>query len=534
MALETRYGVNVEALRSLIYTGPCNTLLWGDSTGSQQRLPSICQAICKEWKVPNGWSGCFWQINHAAGGPLVNYGGTQGEAGSWPSTGFNPDTALTGASFTVTDYYASSTYATTQVLSGVISPLPKPLKKIVKNGVWNFPILSYTYLGPMGDSQMGLCWAGGDWITDKATNALRVGVVHLANSLTVTNAMSIYTTEGQNNDAGSGGTVSNAITTTAPATAAVEVAWASLASTSVDTPFGSTSGNSGPGINQHPLYVQYADIGSLNAGKRMVSAAAIAANPTWTGDAYDVGAVGLAGNANYVGGFLIRTVYNANSTPSSSKTTFAIYGHILEDTTNTTGFYLDNISVSGDTTRTQLDGATASQMAAALTLNAQRKINCVYMHIGENETSAEWNGGSIASAVIRTNLLERIDRVRAGAALAGIPNPLIVLSSPWETVGGTKSGSAWYTTVAGIMRSIARSDKDVVFLDMRQYFADRYSTSAMFNASRTNVHMQILDDGTHLTVLGMIEYGRGSWAIITGAVDQTNSGVPNSRSDRNG
>ena len=119
------------------------------------------------------------------------------------------------------------------------------------------------------------------------------------------------------------------------------------------------------------------------------------------------------------------------------------------------------------------------------------------------------------------SVLERIARVRNGAALAGIANPLIVLSSPWETVGGTKSGSAWYTTLAGIMREIARADSQVVFIDMRQYFADRYTTSAMYNASRTNVHMQMLADGVHPSVRGMIEYGQGSWAIINGGVQQS-------------
>lgn len=494
---ESRYGVNLEPVRRLVVTGPANLLLWGDSISSHQANPRLPMGMAMEWAPPNGWSGWFLTTFQAATGPLVNYANTYSEASSWPFVGFDHTAGLAAASFTVTDYSNPNTYATTNVLTGTVSPLPKPLRKIVKSGTWNFPTFHTTYLGPMGTCQMGRCWASGDWITGKST--LRVGMVHLANTDTVTNSMSIYTQEGVNNASGAAATtVVNSITPTAPVTPAVEICWANLAAASVDTPFGTVQNE--PGLSQNPVHFQLLSVGSVAPGTVM--------NATY---------LAAAGNADWTGAFRIWPTYNANTTPSSSKTTIAIYGCILEDTANTTGLYVDNISYSGDTIRTQLDGATVAQMAAALSLNSTRKINWVLMQIGENHTTAEWNGGSINSTQIRNDLLERIARINAGWDAAGMARGLITLVSPWETVGGTKSGSAWYTTVASIMRDIARSSTQVSFIDLRQMMADRFSTVEMYSASRSNAHMNILYDGVHPSLMGERIHARLIWQAIMGS-----------------
>lgn len=500
-ATETRYGVNLEDIRRLIVTGPANLLLWGDSISSHQANPRLPMGMAMEWAPPNGWSGWFLTTFQSATGGLVNFANTYSEAASWPFVGFDHTAGLAAASFTVTDYSDPNAYYNTNVLTGTVSPLPKPLRKIVKSGsAWNFPTFHTTYMGPMGTCQKGRCWASGDWLTGKT--GIRVGMVHLANTDTVTNSMSIYTQEGVNNASGAAAsTVVNTITPTAPATPAVEICWASLAAASVSSPFGVTENE--PGLSQNPVHYQYGGDGSVAPGTVMNATYLVA-----------------AGNADWTGAFRIWPTYNANSTPSSSKTTIAIYGCIIEDTANTTGLYVDNISYSGDTIRTQLDGATVAQMAAALNLNAQRPINWVMMQIGENHTTAEWNGGSINSAKIKSDLIERIARVNAGWDAAGLTRGKITLVSPWETVGGTKSGSAWYTTLATIMRDLARGSSQISFIDLRQMMADRFSTIERYSASRSNAHMNILFDGVHPSLMGERIHARLLWGAIMGSINE--------------
>jgi lysophospholipase L1-like esterase len=506
---ESRYTVNTDTVRDLITTGPANLLIFGDSISSWQANPRLPMGIAHEWKAPNGIAGWFMSTFQSATGALANFAGTQFESTSWPFVGFDhagapptpgPASGLWAAGFTMTDYDDPNDYATTQVITGTVTPLPKPLRKAVKSGsAWNFPIFHTTRIGAMGVAQSGNIWPAGDWITGKASNALRVGMVHLAHADTVTSNMFIFTQEGLGNaSAAAASTVANAVTLTAPATPAVEIAWASLAASSVNTPFG-TSQNE-PGLTQNPLHYQYEGIGSTVPGTVM--------NGTY---------LAAAGNADWTGSFRIAVTRDINDTPASG-TTIAIYGVILEDTTNTTGLYVDNISVSGDTIRTQIDGATVAQMAKALSLNPQRPINWVLMQIGENHTTAEWNGGAINAAQIRTDLIERIARVNNGWDAAGLPRGLITLVSPWETVGGTKSGSAWYTTVASIMRSIALSDPKISFVDLRQMFADRFTTDELYNASR-NAHMNILFDGVHPSLRGTRVHARCIWQAIMGGID---------------
>lgn len=498
-ATETRYTVGAEDVRDLITEGPCNILLWGDSISSYGALPRLPMAMAMEWPVPNGWSGWFIPANMSASGTLVNYANSQGEAYSWPFCGFSYNTLLGIAGFTVTAYDNSNNYATTNVVGNVPSPLPKPCKVISKSGTaWNFPVFTAFYMGPQGICQSGKCWASGDWITGKASNALRVGFCHIANSATVTASMRVNTQEGFGNASGAAaGNVMNTITPTAPATPAAEIVWASLAASSVNTPFGTVENE--PGRTQNPVYQQYEGVGSTVPGTIM--------NATY---------LAAAGNSDWTGCLAVRTTYDANSTPTG--TNIVPYGVIIEDTTNTTGMYVDNISMSGDKI-TAYENQTVQQMANVLNLNTARPINLVIMHIGENETTAEWNGGSINAAQIKADLLARIQRVYDGWDLAGLPRGLILLSSPWETVGGTKSGSAWYTTLANIMRDIARSDSRVKFVDTRQMFADRFSAEEMYHASR-NVHMNILADATHPSVRGVREWGRMLWRAIMGSINE--------------
>jgi lysophospholipase L1-like esterase len=496
----TKYTVNIEAVRSLIMTGPANLLLWGDSISSWQANPRLPMGIAMHWPAPNGISGWFMPTFQAATGALANFANTTFESRSWPFVGFDHTSTLASAGFTVTDYDDPNSYATDEVLTGVTSPLPKPCRKIVKSGSgWNFPTFHTTYMGPMGVCQSGRCWAAGDWLTGKGANAIRVGLVHLANSETVATNQTIYTQEGFGNASGAAATtVVNGITITAPATATHEVAWASLAAASVNTPFGTVENE--PGDAQNPIHFQYKGIGTTLPGTVM--------NGTY---------LAAAGNADWAGAFRVALVRDINNTPGAG-TNIIPYGIIIEDTTNLTGLYVDNISFSGDTIRTQLDGATVQQMANALTLNAQRKINWVMMQIGENHTAAEWDSGNINEAQIRNDLIERIARVNAGWDLAGIPRGLITLVSPWETVGGTKSGSAWYTTLASIMRDIASGNPQISFIDLRQMFDDQFSTDELYDAGR-NAHMNILFDGVHPSLRGTEYHARFIWSAIMDPVE---------------
>lgn len=499
-AVETRYTVNTEDIRDLITTGPCNVLLSGDSTSSYSALPRLPMGMATEWPVPNGWAGWFIPATMSASGALVNYANTQGEAYSWPFCGFSYDTVLGIAGFTVTAYSDSTTYSSASVVGGSISPLPKPCKVISKSGsAWNFPFFTAVFMGPQGICQDGKCWASGDWLTGKASNAIRVGLCHLSNSATVTASMVIQTQEGFGNASGAaGGNVNNAITPTAQATPTAEIVWASLAASSVNTPFGTVQNE--PGRTQNPVHFQYGIAGSTVPGTVM--------NATY---------LAAAGNADWTGCFVMRLGYDANSTPAG--TNIVPYGTVIEDTTNTTGMYVDNISVSGDTIRTLIDNSTVTQMANVLNLNTARPINLVISMIGENHTTAEWNGGSISSSQIRTDLLARIQRYNDGWDAAGRPRGKILLISPTETVGGTKSGSAWYTTLAGIMRDIARSNPQVGFVDLRQIWADRFSAEEVYHASR-NVHMNLKADGVHKSFKGCRQESRDIWRALMGSINE--------------
>lgn len=495
---ETRYGVNLADPRALLHTGPANLLLFGDSISSHQSLARLPTGIALEWKPPNGFSGWYVSTLMSSSGPLTNYAGTKSEAYSWPFCGFSYSTVLGIAGFTVTDYIDANGYASTNIFASQPSPLPKSLRVASKSGsAWNFPVFHGTYMGGQGTCQTGTVWASGDWITGKASNAIRIGVVHLANSATVTASMKLFTQEGYGSSTASNGPTATAnLSPTNPATPVVEILWSSLASTAVNTPFGTST--TAPGLTANPVFMQYEGIGSTVPGTVM--------NGTY---------LAAAGNADWTGCWAITTTYDANSTPAG--TNWAQYGVIIEDTTNTTGLYVDNISNSGDTIRTQIDGATAQQMANALALNPQRPINWILMQIGENHTAEEWDSGAIDEAQIRTDILARIKRCNDGWDTAGLPRGLITLVSPWETVGGTKSGSAWYTTLADIYRDIARSNQQVSFIDLRQMMADRFSADEMYNASR-NSHMNILADGVHPSLKGERVRSRLLWGAIMGSI----------------
>lgn len=495
---ETRYGVNLEDVRALLHTGPANLMLFGDSISSQQSLPRVPTGMALEWNPPNGWAGWYIPTLMSASGPLLNYAGTKSEAYSWPFCGFSYSTLLGIAGFTVTDYNNSNNYATTSIFASQPSPLPKSLRVASKSGsAWNFPFFHASYMGGQGVCQSGSVWASGDWITGKASNAIRIGVVHLANSATVTTSMKMFTQEGFGSSTAANGPIASAtLTPTNPSTPTVEILWSSLAATAVNTPFGTATTE--PGLSANPVFTQYEGIGSVVPGTVM--------NGTY---------LVSAGNADWTGCWAITTTYDANSTPAG--TNWAQYGIIVEDTTNTTGLYVDNISNSGDTIRTQLDGATVQQMANAISLNPQRPINWIMMQIGENETSAQWNGGAINEAQIRADILERIQRCNDGWDTAGLPRGLITLVSPWETVGTTKAGSAWYTTLADIYRSIARSNRQVSFIDLRQMVEDRFSDDELYNASR-NSHMNILADKVHPSLRGIRIFERLKWGAIMGSI----------------
>ena len=117
-------------------------------------------------------------------------------------------------------------------------------------------------------------------------------------------------------------------------------------------------------------------------------------------------------------------------------------------------------------------------------------------------------------------LIERIARVNAGWDAAGLTRGKITLVSPWETVGGTKSGSAWYTTLATIMRDLARGSSQISFIDLRQMMADRFSTIERYSASRSNAHMNILFDGVHPSLMGERIHARLLWGAIMGSINE--------------
>lgn len=498
------YGVNLAPVRTLLETGPANLLIWGDSISSQQAPNRLPAALAMTWDPPNGWAGWFIGRQQASSSGLltkwnVDQGGVGasnfGEAASMPFVGIN---AAAGTNATLTAYETSSTFATTEVLTGLTSVQPRFAYKYAYTGVPNFPFFQYVNMGPMGLCQyLGTCWASGDWLT--GNDSIRLGMVHMAHTNSITSSNMVYQTrEGVDNVSASPATAVNTAALsplTAPSTPVSQVSWGSVATSSVSSPFG-TSENE-PGRTANPLHFQFLGVGTLVPGTAMVDGASAGTAGTY---------LAQAGNADWTGCFRIALSYQNNTGDQNGKA-LVLYGTILEDTGNTNGLYVDNISVSGDTIRTQLDGATVAQMAAALNTNTDRPINWVLMHIGENHTTAEWNGGSINRAQIKSDILERIARVNAGWDAAGLPRGLITLVSPWETVGGTKSGSAWYTTVADVYREVAMADSQISFIDLRQMFDDRFDPESMYHASR-NQWMNILQDGVHPSWLGCLYYGQ--------------------------
>lgn len=515
-AVETRYGVNVELLRSLISTGPCNWLNWGDSISSPQAPNRLPAAMAMAFNPPNGWAGWFIGRQQAASSGLlskwnIDIGGAGlsnfGEASSMPFVGIS---ASAGTNCVLTSYTTSSTFKSVELVTGYVSPQPRFCYRYAFSGAPNYQSFQYVNMGPMGLCQfLGQCWASGDWLTNN--DSIRLGMVHMAHANGITSAnMKFQTREGLDNVSASPASNVNTSTLsplTAPTVATTEVSWATVLQSSVSSPFG-TSENE-PGRTANPLHFQFFGVGTLAPGTKMEDGASAGTAGTY---------LAKAGNADWTGCFRITCTYDANTGDQSGKALF-IYGTIIEDTGNTTGMYVDNISVSGDTIRTMVDGSTVAQMAAALNTNVDRPINVVYMHIGENHTTAEWNGGSISASTIRTDILDRIQRVRDGWDAAGLPRGLIVLSSPWETVGGTKSGSAWYTTVADIYRELARADSSIVFIDVRQWFDDHFTAEQMYHASR-NQWMNILQDGVHPSWLGCLYWGQCLWSIIMGSIDE--------------
>lgn len=515
-ATETRYTVNIEDIRDLITTGPANLLIWGDSISSQQSPNRLPAAMAMEWNPPNGWAGWFIGRQQAASSGLlskwnIDIGGAGlsnfGEASSMPFVGIN---AAAGTNATLTSYTISSTFGTTEVLTGVVSVQPRFAYKYAYTGVPNYPAFQYVNMGPMGVCQaMGRVWASGDWLTNN--DSIRLGMVHMshANSITSSN-MKYQTREGLDNASGSPASPVNTASIsplTAESTPTTQVSWGSVLQSSVSSPFGTVENE--PGRTANPLHFQFMGVGTLAPGTKMEDGASAGTAGTY---------LAQAGNADWTGCFRITCTYDNNTGDQNGKS-LILYGTILEDTGNTTGLYVDNISVSGDTIRTMVDGSTVAQMAACLNTNTSRPINWVLMHIGENETAAQWNSGSINRALIKSDLTDRIARLNAGWDLAGLPRGKITLVSPWETVGGTKSGSAWYTTVADVMRELSRASDQISFIDMRQWFADRFTSEAMYNASR-NQWMNILQDGVHPSWIGCREYGRCLWQCIMGGINE--------------
>lgn len=511
---ETRYGVNVESLRDQLHTAT-NMLVWGDSISSQQAPNRLPAALAMSFRPPNGWAGWFIGRQQAASSGLlskwnIDIGGAGlsnfGEAQSMPFVGIN---AAAGANATLTSYTTSSTFATTEVLSGIVSVQPRFAYKYAYTGIPNYPAFQYINLGPMGLCQaFGTVWASGDWLTNN--DSIRLGMVHMshANAITSSN-MKYQTREGLDNASGAPATAVNTASLsplTAEATPTTQVSWGSVLQSSVSSPFGTVENE--PGRSANPLHYQFFGFGTLAPGTKMEDGASAGTAGTY---------LAQAGNSDWTGCFRITCAYD-NNIGNQNGNSLILYGTIIEDTGNTDGLYVDNISVSGDQIMTMVDGATVAQMAAALNTNVDRPINVIFMHIGENHSTAEWHSGSIDSALIREHILARIQRCNDGWDAAGLPRGLIVLSSPWETVGGTKSGSAWYTTVADIYRSIALSNRQVVFLDTRQWFADRFTPEMMYHASR-NQWLNVLQDGVHPSWWGCWLWGTALMHMIFGSIE---------------
>lgn len=515
-ATETRYGNRAEDIRDLVTTGPANLMLWGDSISAAQAPNRLPAGMTMEWNPPNGWAGWLIPRQQAASSGLltkwnVDVGGAGasnfGEASSMPFVGI---AAAAGANATLTAYETSSTFHTNEVLSGLVSVQPRFAYKYAYTGIPNYPAFQYVNMGPMGLCQaFGTVWASGDWLT--GNDSIRLGMVHMAHANGITSSnMKYQTREGLDNVSAAPATGVNTLTLsplTAPATAATEVSWGSVATSSVSSPFG-TSENE-PGRTANPLHFQFMGVGTTVPGTAMVDGGVAG-----TAGPY----LAAVGNADWTGCFRIKLTYDNNAEDQNGKQ-LVLYGTILEDTGNTTGLYVDNISVSGDTIRTMVDGSTVAQMAACLNTNTSRPINWVMMHIGENHTTAEWNSGTFSRSLIKSDLQDRINRVNAGWDAAGLPRGKITLVSPWETVGGTKSGSQWYVAVAEIMRELSRESEQISFFDMRQWFADRYSAEAMYHASR-NAWMNVLYDGVHPSWIGCRLYARSIWQWIMGAINE--------------
>jgi len=502
MPTETRYAVNPELAQAKFATGPVNMLSMGDSISAMTSPRNLFYGIWRSWKVPNGWSGFFMPRSGASAEALNNFDGTQAVAYSLPFANFSP---ANGSNVTATTG-SDNDFATSgdQPLSGTDNPLPLKWYKKAFTGVNTaYETFATMFTGARGISQFGEVCKAGDWITGKATDAIKVKLLHLGHANAVTAGMAINVKEGQG--AVTGTNVDYSITPTT--TPGLEWVTASLPSTQVDQ-------DNAPGLTAAPLAVQYEGYGTVVPGTQMSSTYLVAAS-----------------NCNHTGCLQINH-YKTTATDLTGKS-HVHYGYSLEDSTNTTGFYYDSASVSGYTTQSHIDNYTDTQLANKLKVrgtSAALATNVVFMHIGENHTTAQWNGGSYSESLIRDGIMNMIAKVYRCAALAGIAQPLIILSSPWRTVGGTKSGSGWYPSVSSIMRGIARANQNIVFVDTYQWFADYFTTTEMYSATG-NAFKGMLYDGVHPSYRGCVEWGRFLWQTMYG------SGVPiisSPRSDRRG
>lgn len=486
---ETRYGVGLEDVRDLITTGPCNFLSMGDSIAAFSSPRNLFYGIWRSWELPNGWRGFFLPRGGAAAESLNNFAGTQSVAYSLPFANLSPSNGsnVTASSGSSTDFVTGGD----QPLTGVDNPLPlKWYKKAFTGTNTAYETFNLNWTGMRGISMFGECCKAGDWITGKADNAIVVKLLHLAHADAVTTNMKLNVKEGQGATAGTNADYAMTLSTT-PGLEWVSV---SLPAIQVDQ-------NNAPGLTAAPLAFQYEGLGSVAPGTTMNATYLVAAS-----------------NCNHTGCLQIQH-YVDTATDRTGKS-HVNYGYSLEDSTNSTGFYYDSVSVSGYTTQSHIDNYTDLQLANKLNVrgaSADLATNLVFMHIGENHTTAQWNGGSYSESLIRDGILAMIEKVRRCAEMAGIAAPMILLSSPWKTVGGTKSSSGWYASVSAIMRSIALSDAGVKFLDTYQLVEDAYSTTEKYSATG-NAFKGFLYDGVHPSYKGCVEWGRLSWAAIMGHI----------------
>lgn len=523
-SIDNEYSYNMGVLAPLFETGPCNMLIVGDSTSSIERVNAIHYGMKKEWKLPLGWKGIFHGVFASAAGPLTTYAtsGQGSESACWPIVGSDV-AAISGV--TKSNYGAPGSFGTnvnssdfsSEILTGVVSPIPNFCTKFEFSGaVGSYQTLYRWYMGAMGQGQLGPAWATGDWITGKST--IQMKIITLAHAAQQDNGLTFDIMRGYQNQQSSTVTVENLVALDQPATPQVKLYSLTIPAAQLVAPFG--AGANEPGPNQNNLISQYEGVGTIHtygtfgSYQDPMNEARFATNPSTQ--------LGGPGNANFSGA--LRVDMSIKTGNGQNGESLIVYGSTLEDSANTNGVFMDNVSRSGVTTTYHQTAYTTQQLANKYVYrgsDAANATNLIFYMFGQNNTSSQYTaGGAVVESEIYSGHRAVIQKFFDAAALAGIPAPKVLIVSPPQSVGeaNNKSTSTYHETVASVHRQLAEEfvalGYDVAHSNLYAEYRDRFTTDERYDADMTNPNGNLLVDGVHDSVRGCRVRARIIWDHI--------------------